>query len=323
MIKVAVIKGGRSPEREVSLESGANAAAALKLAGYNVVELDGDISLADNLIKEKIDVVFIALHGQYGEDGTLQGMLEFMDIPYTGSGVLSSSLAMNKIKSKEIFKANDIASSNWFTISLSEYKSKDVAFLLDKIQSFGYPVVIKPCALGSTIGVTKAKDEKEFITGIEQAFLYDFEILVEKFVKGMELSVPVYGKDDPRALPVIEIIPEGGFYNYETKYQPGMSTHIIPARISENAYKSAQDMALRAYKSLMCYGFARVDIMMDENENLYTLEVNTIPGMTKTSLFPESARKDGITFVEVVDSLVKWGMERHEKEKKRLLKIKQ
>lgn len=324
MLKVAVVRGGRSPERDVSMESGANAALALKQAGYDVVELDGDIDLASNLKKEKVEVVFIALHGQYGEDGTLQGMLEYLDIPYTGSGVLSSSLAINKIKSKEIFKANNISTPNWFTAINTQYEEKSADFLLAKLNEskFGYPVMIKPAMLGSTIGVTKPKNDSEFIKGIKEAFLYDFEILIEQFIDGLEVSVPVYGTDNPRALPVIEIIPKGDFYTYETKYQEGMSTHIIPARIDGSIYKAAQELAVKSYKALMCYGFARVDIMIDKSNNLYAIEVNTIPGMTKMSLFPESALKEGITFVEIVDTLVKWAVERHEKEKNKLLKIK-
>lgn len=324
MLKVAVVRGGRSPERDVSMESGANAALALKQAGYDVVELEGDIDLASNLKKEKIEVVFIALHGQYGEDGTLQGMLEYLDIPYTGSGVLSSSLAINKIKSKEIFKANNIPTPNWFASTITQYESGGADSILAKLNEskFGYPVMIKPAMLGSTIGVTKPKNDNKFIKGIEEAFLYDFEILIEQFVDGLEVSVPVYGTDNPSALPVIEIIPKGDFYTYETKYQTGMSTHIIPARIDSGVYKSAQELAVRSYKALGCYGFARVDIMIDKGNKLYAIEVNTIPGMTKMSLFPESALKEGITFVEIVDTLVKWAVERHKKEKNKLLKIK-
>jgi len=323
MLRVAVVSGGRSPEREVSLESGRNAAIALKQAGYDVVELDGDINLADDLRKEKVDVVFIALHGQYGEDGTLQGMLEFMDMPYTGSGVLASSVAMNKVKSKELFKSAGLPTPQWLTLDADSYRKNGPSFILPELKklNFGYPVMIKPANLGSTIGVTKARNEDELIKGMEEAFLYDPEILIEKFVDGMEVTVPVYGADNPRALPVIEIIPKGDFYTYETKYQTGMSTHIIPARIEDGLYNASQELAVKVYKTLMCYGFARIDIMISKDGKLYAIEANTIPGMTKMSLFPESALTEGITFVEIVDNLVKWAIERHVKGKNKLLKI--
>ncbi|MFH1452852.1 MAG: D-alanine--D-alanine ligase [Armatimonadota bacterium] len=317
MLKVAVVRGGRSPEREVSLCSGENAAIALKQAGYNIVEMDGDENIVENLRREAVDVVFIALHGQYGEDGTLQGLLEFMDIPYTGSGVMASSLAMNKIKTKEIFRSNDIPTPKWFTITNDLYKTSGKEYMLKvvKEKKIKYPVMIKPADLGSSIGVTKAFNEEDLIKGADKAFLYDSEVLLEEFIPGMELSVPVYGINPPRALPVIEIIPKGEFYTYETKYEDGMSTHIIPARVDEEIYKAAQDLALSAYNSLRCYSFARVDIMVSSEGKLYVLEVNTIPGMTKTSLLPESALKEGITFVEIVDNLVKWSVARHKNEK--------
>lgn len=321
MLKVAVVKGGRSPEREVSLESGSNAATALRQAGYEVIEFDGDENLAENLKTNKVDVVFIALHGQYGEDGTLQGMLEFLDIPYTGSGVLASSLAINKIKTKEIFLSNNIPTPRWLTLSKDSYAAAGLEDLSDKIKraDFNYPLMVKPANLGSTVGVTKAADTTSLQKGVKEAFLYDFDIIIEEFINGIELTVPIYGASSPRALPVIEIIPKGEFYTYRTKYEEGMSTHIIPARIEASIYKSVQDAALRAYQALMCFGFARVDIMLNENNEIFALEVNTIPGMTKTSLFPESALKEGITFAEVADNLVKWAIERHEKGKERIL----
>lgn len=253
------------------------------------------------------DVVFIALHGKFGEDGTIQGMLDLLGIPYTGSGVLASALAMDKSMAKKILAADGIPvpESVDFTIRSGNWNRADVA---DRVARMGYPVMVKPSRQGSTIGMTKVNGPDTLNSAIEEAAAYDEQIVVERYVTGTELTVGVIGNDEPIALPVIEIVPVHEFYDYESKYAPGGSEHIIPARITDAQTAQAQDIALRAFRSLGCRGMARVDLMLGP-DGMCVLEVNTIPGMTPTSLLPEAAKAAGISFGRLLDMLIEFALE--------------
>ncbi len=311
-MKVGVLMGGRSPEREISLKTGENILKALINSGYDAVGIDAKGNVVDEIKKHKIDVAFIALHGPYGEDGTIQGLLEFLDIPYTGSGVLASALAMDKVMTKKILKASGIPTPPYFSFHKRLLDTKEG---IEKIHSLkeksgiDIPLIVKPSVGGSTLGTTIVKDERELISAYREAGKYHSEILVEKFISGVEITVGVLGGDEPFPLPVIEIIAEGGFYNYTTKYQPGMSTHIIPARIPEHTYKKSQEIALKVFETVGCYGMGRVDFIV-ERDNLWVLEINTIPGMTETSLLPEAASKVGIDFETLIIKQINYAIKR-------------
>ena len=316
-MKIGVLMGGRSPEREISLKTGKNVAEGLRRAGYEAVEIDACENVVEDIKRENIDIAFIALHGPLGEDGTIQGLLDFLNIPYTGSGVLGSSTAMNKVMTKRIFQSCGIPTPAYYAFDSSLLTSKDG---MDKIQKMAkdsgvnLPVIVKPSVGGSTIGTNIVKEESLLKEAYEDAAKYCNEILVEAFISGIEITVGVLGAEAPFPVPVIEIIAEGGFYNYTTKYQPGMSTHIIPARIPEHLYKRSQELAVKVFESLHCFGMGRVDFMVTDDA-LFCLEINTIPGMTETSLLPEAAEKAGISFEQLLDMQIKYAIERHKKMK--------
>ncbi|NPV52335.1 MAG: D-alanine--D-alanine ligase [Firmicutes bacterium] len=315
--RVAVIMGGRSSEREISLKTGTQVAKALEIKGHEVLMFDLDEHLVTNLQNSKPDVVFIALHGRYGEDGCIQGMLEILGIPYVGSGVLASALAMDKEMSKKIFRLEGIPTPASYCIQKQGYevlkensKVNDIVTTLEK--KFKYPMVVKPNSQGSTIGLSVVNERGEFLAALESAFEYDSRVLVEEYIKGTEITVGIIGNENPRILPVIEIVPLTGFYDYRTKYTQGLSEHIIPARIGEMATRRAKDLALRAHCAFGCRGMSRVDMIIsseDTPNEIYVLEVNTIPGMTETSLVPDAARAAGIDFPELVDMLVGFTLE--------------
>ena len=311
-MKVAVLMGGRSPEREVSLRSGHNASQALKDAGFDVVEIDAQADIAQKIFENKADVVFIALHGELGEDGTLQGLLEYIGVPYTGSGVMASAVAMDKCMSKKLFSAAGVPTPGYIEIC-RETDNDDIREMLED-KKLEPPIVIKPNSLGSTIGISILYDFDGLEAAVKEAFNYSHKVLIEEFVPGKEITVGILGGKEPFAVPSIEIVPKGEYYTYETKYLPGMSDHIIPARIGEEANILAEELALKAHNALECYGMSRVDMIVREDGKIFVLEVNTIPGMTQTSLLPEAAAKIGIDFREFVKLQVEWALER-EKEK--------
>ena len=253
------------------------------------------------------DVVLIALHGRYGEDGTVQGMLELLGLPYTGSGVLASALAMDKSMAKKVMKADGISVPESVDFVCIDGKWDETAISED-VARIGYPVMVKPSRQGSTIGMTKVNAADELNNAIKQAAVYDRQIIVEKFVQGIELTVGVLGNDNPFALPVVEIVPAKEFYDFEAKYTPGATEEIVPARITEEATARAQKLALAAHRSLGCRGVSRVDIIAD-SEAMYVLEVNTIPGMTPTSLLPTAAAAAGIPFGKLLDMLIDFALE--------------
>jgi D-alanine-D-alanine ligase len=301
--KIAVVMGGPSAEREVSLNTGKAILSALQEAGYkNAVGIDLEPTRFVEQLKEaEIEVVFNAVHGQYGEDGILQGVLELLGIPYTGAGVLSSAMAMDKGVSKRLFLSASIPTPHSLLFTKTDLSRDLVAEI---IADFSIPVVVKSASQGSSIGVAIVEDGKNLSKAIQQAFQYSNTILVEEFIKGRELTVAIWGKDDPRALPVIEIVPYSGRYDYHSKYTKGATEYIVPAKLTDEITLRVQKVALEAFTILGCCGIARVDIMLDNNNNPYVLEVNTIPGMTATSLVPKAAAAAGIPFPDLCEKLL-------------------
>ena len=304
-IRVAVLKGGRSAEREVSLNTGAQVSAALESVGFSVVEIDsGDDGFVSALASAEADVVFIALHGRFGEDGTVQGLCELLDLPYVGSGVLASALAMDKVMSKLFYTQAGLATPDYAVLRRGELFDVDTL-----VGSLGDKTVVKPACEGSSVGMTIVHDSAELPEAIDKAFRFDRHVLVESFVSGTEVTVAVLGNDDAVALPTLEIVPEHEFYDYESKYVPGMSRHIIPARVSEADAEECQRLAVQAHKTLGCRGISRSDTIVSEDGSVWLLETNTIPGMTSTSLVPDAARAAGIEFPELCTMLVEFALQ--------------
>jgi len=303
LVKVAVIYGGKSKEREVSLKSGKGIAKALRSRGYHVKEID---YTSKDFISElvDIDVVYIALHGKYGEDGRIQGLLDMMEIPYVGSGVLASALAMNKAKAKRIFEHAGIRVAKDMFLQKNEKQQIDY----QQIElHFTYPVVVKPNQEGSTIGLSIVSDREGLKKAIEHAFLFDDQIVIEEFIEGKEVTVAILETvDDIQALPIIEIVPKKNkYYDYESKYALGGSEHIIPARIGGKIEEKIKTWAIRAHQQLGCEVFSRVDFMIpNDGGDPVILEVNTLPGMTETSLYPDAAKAIGLTYEDIVSTLV-------------------
>ncbi len=288
--------GGLSREREISLRTGKAILRALTEKGYQASPIDVGQDIAETLIKEKIDIAFIALHGRFGEDGTIQGMLELMGIPYTGSGVLASALALHKIMAKKFFLCENIPTPTYEVFQREEIEKNP-----RRTASLPLPLVVKPAREGSTIGVSIVRKEEELVPALREAGKYDEEILVEEFMKGKEITVGIL-EDIP--LPIIEIAPKSGFYDYHSKYTKGETEYIIPARIPREKYLYAQEVSLKAFQVLDCSGCARVDLMTDEDGNPFVIDVNTMPGMTETSLLPKAAGYAGISFEDLVERIL-------------------
>lgn len=288
--KIAVLYGGLSAEREISLRTGHAVLNSLRRQGLTAIPVDAGRDLARQLLEEQPDLVFIALHGRYGEDGTVQGLLELLDLPYTGSGVLASSVAMDKVTSKKIFLFHSIPTPNFHVYTLGE----DQDLFLDRINS--YPVIAKPAHEGSTIGVTIARDRSELAAGLSTGLQYDRTILVEEFIQGEEATVSIL---NGTALPVIQVRPKSGFYDFSSKYTAGQTEYLLPAPFAPAFYRRLQAAATAAVTALGCRGAARADFMIRNNE-IFCLEVNTIPGMTETSLLPKAAAAAGIDFDQLV-----------------------
>jgi D-alanine-D-alanine ligase len=299
-----VLKGGRSAEREVSLNTGTQVAEALVAAEHDVVQVDAaDTDFIEQIREAGPDVVFICLHGRYGEDGTVQGLLDLLDIPYVGSGVLASALAMDKVMSKHFFEHAGLPTPDYTVI-----RRGDSVDTLAITAELGNETVVKPANEGSAIGVTISHEPESLGPAIEEAFIHDETVLVERFVPGVEVTVGVLGNEDPQPLPTLEIVPEHEFYDYESKYIPGMSRHIIPARVGDAANAECSRIAVDAHKVLGCRGMSRTDLIVAEDGTIQVLEVNTIPGMTTTSLLPDAARAAGIEFPELCSRLVEYAL---------------
>lgn len=310
-MRIGVLYGGRSAERDVSLRSGEAVYNALLSAGYeDVVKIDVGMDLVEQLKENRVEFAFLALHGKYGEDGTIQGLLEMLELPYTGSGVLASALAINKIATKKIFKMEQIPTPEFTYISRQQVAERGMAEISAIVmERVGLPAVVKANTQGSTIGIFFVHREEDIAPAIVSALEYDNDILIEKFITGMEVTASVLGNHNPIALPLIEITSVTGVYDYQAKYTPGMSDHIIPPRLPQDTQDRIKEVAVNAYLALGCRGLGRIDFIVDDGE-IYALEINTLPGMTGTSLFPDAARYAGIPFPELVDRLVKLAVEK-------------
>ena len=303
--RVALLAGGTSGEREISLASGEGAKGALEEAGFEVVWIDpakkDDLK---RLMDEKFDVAFMCMHGKMGEDGTLQGMLEFLGIPYTCSHVQASAVAMDKAMSKVVYAADGIPTAPSITLHAGEaYDVNEI------IATIGMPCVVKPATEGSALGVEIIDDENKLKETIEKVFKLDNLIVIEKFIAGDEITVAVIGNRDAVALPIIKIVPQGEFYDFESKYAPGGSKHICPAPFEDDLAQKIKAYAVKAHNALGCSGVSRSDFIVDENGTPWILETNTIPGMTATSLLPDAAKAAGMTFPELCTALIGFALE--------------
>jgi D-alanine-D-alanine ligase len=313
-LKVVVLTGGVSAEREISLKSGAMVLAALDPARYEARKVDLADILGDkasnlgNLLlnpsEGRPDVVFIALHGGAGENGTVQGMLDLLDIPYVGSGVLASALALNKVVAKKIFEYESIPTPRWLVVKASPQERAPERIAAE----LGLPCVVKPVCEGSSLGVTIVREVDRLAPAIDLALQYGTEALVEEFIDGVEITGPVLGNDAPEVLPLVEIVPASGCYDYEAKYTPGLTEEIVPARIPAAQATRARELALAAHLALGCRGMSRVDMMVTP-EQVYVLELQTIPGLTETSLLPRAAEAAGMSFPQLVDCLIELALE--------------
>jgi D-alanine-D-alanine ligase len=292
--RIGVLMGGLSAEREVSLKSGAAVHKALLDRGYDAVAIDVTRDVARDLAQEKIETAFICLHGRFGEDGAVQGMLELMGIPYTGSGVLSSGLAMNKIFAKTVFASAGLTVAPYRVLRRDEPVET-------ALSGFPLPVVVKPSQEGSSVGVSIVKEVSGIGPALTEAFRYDEEILVEQFIKGREIQVGIL---DDAALGAIEIVPKNEFYDFEAKYTDGMAQHILPAPLPDDLYRKVLTEGEKAHRVLGCSSYSRVDFLVTEDGKCYLLEVNTLPGMTALSLLPEIAGGAGIGFEELVERIL-------------------
>jgi D-alanine-D-alanine ligase len=308
-VRIAVLKGGKSAEREVSLRSGSQVANALRGRGHEVTEVDLDAQTWDTLRDGGFECVFNALHGRFGEDGTVQGMLELLGLPYTGSGVLASALCMDKARAGRILVAIGLHVPEFEELEIKEGVAAEVVERL--VARFGLPLVVKPVREGSTIGLTIAQDADAVASGLVLAGRYDRRVLVQRFAGGTEVTIGVLATPEIQVLPTLEIVSENPVYDYDAKYTAGKSHHIIPARIPEPARASASDAAARAFRELGCSGMARVDIIVDASGTPWVLEVNTVPGLTELSLLPDAARAAGIQFDEMCQRLVDHAVGRH------------
>ncbi|WP_163526253.1 D-alanine--D-alanine ligase family protein [Halobacillus ihumii] len=303
-MKIVVLYGGISGEREVSLSTGKGIIKALQNRGHDVTGIDFNPGKLDELLQLNVDLVFLGLHGKHGEDGKVQGLLDMLEIPYVGSGVLASALAMDKSKSKQIFANNGILTAKSKSFHRDHYKDKSE--IASEIKSaFSLPFVIKPNQEGSTLGLSIIKEEEQIEPAIEKALLSDPVVLVEDYISGREVTVPVVGSQGTEmALPIIEIIPKNDYYDFDSKYQPGGSEHIVPAEIEQALTDRLKAEAIQAHQLLGCNVYSRVDFIINEEQEPVILEVNTLPGMTPTSLFPDSAQVIGWSYDDLIEQFV-------------------
>ena len=310
-----MVCGGFSSEREVSLRSGAAVYKALCEFGFkNVLLFDLKQDNIHQLLQEKPDICFLALHGKGGEDGCIQGLLELADIPYTGPGVEASAVCMNKILTKQVLEAAGLPTAKFAVMYRQDCENVEQAsqMLVDKI---GLPMVLKSPCQGSSIGVIMVKQAEEMPGAIREIFSLGDQLLAEQFLRGTEITLPILGNEELTVLPDIEITSEREFYDFTAKYTNGLCHHIIPARISEEDRQKVRQIGQKAYKVLGCCGLSRIDFIIDEKQGPMVIEVNTLPGMTEMSLFPDSARAAGIPFGELTAKIVELGLQIH-KEKK-------
>jgi len=293
-MKIGVLYGGLSAEREVSLKSGRAVAAALAERGYDVVLLDVDREIAETLRRSGIERAYIALHGAYGEDGTIQGLLEYLEIPYTGPGVMGSALAMDKVMTKRLLIAAGLPTPA-FTVPVEENREVEVP-------PGGYPLVVKPITEGSSLGMSVVKEPGALPAALNEARRYSARVMIESFITGRELTSAVL---EDVALPLIEIRPKSGIYDYQAKYTKGFTEYLVPAPLPEEVARKVGELACASVRALCCSrGAVRVDFRLDENFEPYVIEINTVPGMTETSLLPQAAAAAGIEFPVLVERVL-------------------
>jgi len=303
MTRVAVLKGGRSLERQVSLRSGARVEDALKRLDHEVVAIDVALDLIRRLRETGADVAFIAMHGRDGEDGTVQELLEILDIPYTGSGVLACARATDKVLAKHLMVEAGIPTPEFFAFNETAFRELGAAEALPAIEErLDFPIVVKPSSQGSALGIKFARSAADVPAALVAAFSYDSRVLLERYVDGRDLAVSIL---DGEPLPVVEAVPrDEGFYDFEARYEIGRTDFVCPAELPGGLTELAQDLAVRTYRLLGCSAFARVDLMLDAADELTVLEANPIPGLTDTSLLPQAAEAAGISFDELVGRIV-------------------
>jgi D-alanine-D-alanine ligase len=315
-LRVAVLRGGRSLERKVSLRSGAHVQEALQRLVHEVVALDAGDELMAELLAAAPDAVFIALHGRDGEDGTVQGLLEAIGVPYTGSGPAACMSCTDKALAKHLLREAGVPTPDFHFLREASIKELGAAAAIDKVERrLGFPLVVKPAVGGSALGVKFARTGEELPGALVGAFSYDRTVVIERYVKGRDLAVSVLGgaparpgekRSEPIALPVVEAVPrEEDFYDYESRYEIGMTTFVCPAELAAETTARAQELALRVYELLGCHGVARVDLMLERgSDELWVLETNVVPGLTETSLLPQAADAAGIGFDELVERIL-------------------
>jgi D-alanine-D-alanine ligase len=306
--RVAVLKGGRSLERQVSLRSGARVEDALERLGHEVVALDVGQDLIERLRDISPDVAFIAMHGRDGEDGTVQELLEILDIPYTGSGVLACVRATDKVLAKHLMIEAGIPTPEFFAFNETAFRELGAADALPAIEErLDFPIVVKPSSQGSALGIKFARSAAEVPAALVAAFSYDSRVLLERHVDGRDLAVSIL---DGEPLPVVEAMPLGDeFYDFEARYEIGRTEFVCPADLPDGVTEQAQELALRSYRLLGCSAFGRVDLMLGADGELTVLEANPIPGLTETSLLPQAAEAAGISFDELVGRIVELALE--------------
>ncbi|MBM6676011.1 D-alanine--D-alanine ligase [Olsenella uli] len=307
--RVAVIGGGWSDEREISLQSATECQRALREAGFQTVDLL-DLAARDfvsRLMGGGYDVAFVALHGRYGEDGSIQGFLDILHIPYTFSGVAASSAAAEKQIAKAVFKDAGIPVPEGVDVPAGQALSE--ACVDSLVERLGLPMFVKPAANGSSFGVTRVTERGQLAAALEAAGAEGGRVLIESCVEGTEITVPVIGNEDAHALPIVEIVTGAAFYDLKVKYEPSSMHHVIPARLEPGVYARAQELAVRAHRALGCRGCSRSDFIVRADGTPVILETNTIPGMTAESLLPDSARHGGIEFPELCTRFVEYALE--------------
>lgn len=305
-IRLALLAGGKSGEREVSLKGAEEVAKALDPQKYDVKRYDPATDLAKLATEsDRLDAAFILLHGPFGEDGTVQGFLDLLAIPYQGSGVLGSAIAMDKNLSKILYRNASLKVPEWYMAS-----KEDIDNPSKILGQLGLPLVIKPASQGSSLGMTIARSEDDIAEGLKKAFAIDRQVMVEEFIAGREITGGVIGNDELTALPLVEIIPGDAyeFFDYEAKYRPGASREICPADLEEAITIRAQNYALAAHHALQLRGYSRTDMIVS-GDDIYVLETNTIPGMTPTSLLPQGAAAAGLDFPALLDRLIQLALE--------------
>jgi D-alanine-D-alanine ligase len=304
---VAVLQGGRSLERQVSLKSGARVEDALQRLGHTAVAIDVGGELVAQLTELRPDAAFVALHGRDGEDGTIQELLEVLAIPYTGSGVAACIRSWDKVLAKHLLRAAEIPTPDFHAFSETAFRELGAAQALPAIErQLSFPLVVKPAAQGSALGIKFARTAADVPAALVSAFSYDRKVLLERYVPGRDLAVSIVEEDGaPRALPIVEAVPnERDFYDFEARYEIGRTRFVCPAELPDTVAARTQELAIAAYRTLGCAGFARVDLMLHEDGELYVLEANSVPGLTETSLLPQAADAAGISFDALVGRIL-------------------